>query len=463
MTEAPVSIVNSDKGLRLRAAAGESYGLWSQARSRAGELSWVLSGKLGLMGANAALMLFLAHRLELKTYGLLVMAISAQLLISRLLMMGVDAGMIRLRGIPELHPRSAEVVTAGLVVMLYTTGALLLISVLATPVLLHFDMPGWVLASIVAGAIGTSLVDYGYSFRLAHHQYALAALAQGGTAIWRLGLTALVAILLPAYPLVFIAYHGASLLSGMAQTAVLTKGTRAWPERGLVRRLLRYSLWQGKANVIVIFSLYQGTFLLMLLRQQAATGIFGLALTLSLGFFAIYNAYFEYLLARIGSVEDIKALPQFMRRAFGGSLVLTLACAPAIFAIAVLVPWLLRPQMSQVVPIFCYLAASMALLILQAPLEAACHYFLRPRLVSFGWLMRAVLIGIAGLILAPKFGAIGAAIAQLIGSALALVALASIVAGVLRSARAAAQPESDAVTAAESSVEGLSPKAGLSE
>lgn len=435
MTRSLPSTVKPEKKFRLRAAIGGPAGLWSPVRNHWAGLSWVLAGKFSLMGANAAAMLFLAHRLELATYGLLVITISGQLLISRLLMVGVDAGMVRLTALPELRSRSGEVVTAGLVVMVCTSCVLLVLSLLATPVLYRFAVLGWILPCIVVGAIGTSLVDYGYNFRLALHEYPLAGLAQGGTAIWRLGLTTLAAVVLPAYPVaVFVAYHGASLLSGLAQTLLIARVSQRRPGRALIKRLLRYSYWQGIANVIVIFSLYQGTFVLMVLKQPAATGIFGLGLTLSLGFFAIYNAYFEYLLVRIRAVEHIKALPRFITRALTAALILILACVPVVFAVATLMRWYLGSEWLEVVPIFVYLAASMVLLILQAPFEAACHYFLRPQLVTLGWVMRAVLVGIAGLILAPQFGAIGVAIAQLIGSALALFVLISFLAGSLRSA-----------------------------
>ena len=424
----------SDKNYRLRAAIGSPVGLWAQIRNPSGELSWVLAGKSGLIGANAAVMLFLANRLELTTYGLLVITISGQLLISRLLMVGVDAGMVRLTALPELRSRSQAVVAAGLVVMACTTGTLLAVWLLVTPVLSHFAVSGGVVACIVAGAIGTSLVDYAYSFRLARHEYPLAALAQGGTAIWRLGLTALAAVRLPAYPFaVFIVYHGASLLSGLFQTLLIARIAER-PDRALTKRLLGYSFWLGKANVIVIFSLYQGTFLLMALKQQTATGLFGLGLTLSLGFFAVYNAYSEYLSVRIRSVEHIKDIPRFIKRAVAAAVFLILGSVPIVFILAALMPWFLGSAWLEVVPIFAYLSASMLLLILQAPLTAACHYLLKPQLITFGWVMRVVLIGIFGIILAPQFGAIGAAIAQLIGSALALIALSGLVAGSLRSA-----------------------------
>jgi O-antigen/teichoic acid export membrane protein len=427
------SSAKTNRSFRSWFAAGQ-IGIFSAILNRAGELGWVMAGKFGLMGANAVLMLFLANRLELSTYGLLVLTISAQLLISRLIMMGVDVGMIRLTGTAELAPRSREILTAGFVVMsVGSTIFLILASLLALPPF-KFGVPGWVMASAVAGAIGTSLVDYGYSFRLARREYPLAAVAQGGTALGRFVLTVISVLVFPAYSLaVFIAYHGASLLSGLLQTAVIAKGGPLKTDQSLIRRLLRYSFWQGKANVIVIFSLYQGTFLLMLLRQPTATGIFGLGLTLSLGFFAIYNAYGDYLLARVASVKDAAELPQFIRRAFGASVALVLACIPAIFVIALLIPRILRPDLWQVVPIFCYLAASMALLILQCPLEAACHYYLRPHLVSFGWVLRAVSIGVAGLVLAPGLGARGAAIGQLVGAVFSVMGFAVMVALMVRS------------------------------
>lgn len=422
MTQSVPSTINGKQ--RLWAAIGGPLDLWSTVSKGGGELSWVLAGKFALMGANAAVMLFLAKRLDLNTYGLLVLTISGQLLISRLLMLGVDSGMVRLTAVPELKARAQEVVTAGLVFIAFTSGVLLVAILLAVPFL---SQPAWVLLCIAAGSIGTSFVDYGYSFRMARHEYRAAAVAQGGTAIWRFGLTVLAALKLPANPAaVFVAYHGASLISGVVQTVLIPRaGPRT--ERALIKRLLRYSYWLGKANVIVILSLYQGTFLLMMLNQPAATGLFGLGLTLSLGFFAVYNACSEYFSVRIRAVEDAGDLSRFMKRSTAAAVVLILACVPIVFVVAALIVWLLGPEWREVVPVFVYLSASMVLLILQAPLVAVCQYLLKPQLITLGWVMRVVFIGIAGLILAPQMGAIGAAIAQLIGSALALILLTAIV------------------------------------
>lgn len=425
---------------RLWAAVGGPIGLWTTLSKGGVDLSWVLGGKFALMSANAAVMLLLAERLDLQTYGLLVITISGQLLISRLLLLGVDVGMIRLIAIPELRAREREVVTAGLVFVICTSLALLVVSLLSWPLLALYGLPGWVVLCIVVGSIGTTFVDYGYGFRLAHQQYPLAALAQGGTAVLRLVLTVIAVVSFAVHPVaVFMAYHGASLCSGLFQ-AIIIMGTN-WrrPDKSLIQRLLRYSLWLGQANVVVIFSLYQGTFILMLLKEQAETGIFGLALTLSLGFFAIYNAYGDYLLARIRSVEDIRGIPRFVKQSLFAGLVLILACVPVVFALAKLLPWFLGPEWLEVVPVFAYLAASMLLLILAAPLEAACHYIIKPYLVTVGWLVRAILISVVGLMLAPALKATGVAIGQMVGAALSLLVLSFIVASALRSTQLATE------------------------
>lgn len=432
MTQALPSTIKAKN--KLWAAVGGPINLRAALTKSGRELFWVLAGKFALMGANAVVMLFLAKRLDLKTYGLLVLTISGQLLISRLLMMGVDAGLVRLTTTPELRSRNHEVVTAGFVTIACASGVLLILGLLSLLLLSPLRIPSWTIACIVIGSMGTALVDYGYSFRLARQEYPLASLAQGGTALWRLAVTTIAAVATP-YPLiVFFAYHGASLCSGLLQTFLIARTTWSRPDRSLIQRLLRYSFWQGKANVIVIFSLYQGTFLLILLDQQAATGIFGLALTVSLGFFAIYNAYFEYLMSRVRSLEKIGALSSFITRTMLSALLLMIACVPVVFALARLLPWFLGPEWQGFAAVFVYLAAAMVSLIIQAPLEAACHYLLKPQLISFGWLTRAALVAIAGLILAPKMGASGAAIAQLIGFALGLLVLSYLVAVSYRSA-----------------------------
>jgi O-antigen/teichoic acid export membrane protein len=396
----------------------------------------MLAGKFGLIGANAALMFLLAERLALETYGLLVTLISAQLLLSRVLMLGVDAGMIRMRTIPELRRQAQAVVQAGLVVIGSTTTALILCALAVAwlwPVSAMPRLPLWALAAVIGGAVGTALVDYSYGFHLAQLHYRVASMIQSGTALARLGGTFCAVWLFPQKtPLVFLSYMGVTLLSGMVQAAALLRCQGPWPARPLIWRLLRYSSWQCVSNVVIVFSLYQGTFLLPALGQQAATGLFGLGLTLSLGFFAVYNAFSEYLLPYGARVEHARALPRFLGRACSLAGMLVMAGVLVTGVIGSLVPWLLRPELHMVVPIFYLLAASMLLHILQCPFEVACHYLLCPQLVMVVGVLRAISIILFGLALAPARGAAGVGLAQLGGTALACLTLVVLVVVQLR-------------------------------
>lgn len=437
MTFLPASIPPAQDAPPLAAGAQPAQG-WRKVRRQAGELMWVLAGKFGLMGANAALMFLLAARLSLETYGLLVTIISAQLFISRVLMLGVDVGMIRMRTVPALRQQAPAIVQAGLVVIWYATAALALCALAVAwlwPASAVPRLPIWALTSVVLGAIGTALVDYNYGFYLAQLQYRAAAVVQSGTALVRLVVTVCAVWLLPQYTAaVFLSYTGVSCLSGAVQAATLLRRRGQWPARELVWRLLRYSWWQCVANVIAVFSLYQGTFLLTALSTQAATGIFGLGLTLSLGFFAVYNAFTEYLLPRGARVGHVQALPRFLVRACGSACLLAMACVLVACAVGTLVPLLLRPALHAVVPIFYLLSASMLLLILQCPFEVACHYLLRPQWVVLAWALRAISISLLGLALAPAKGAAGMVLAQLAGTALAFLALVVLVVTQMRPA-----------------------------
>jgi O-antigen/teichoic acid export membrane protein len=406
---------------------------WSGVRAHVMPVSWLLTAKLGLLAANAVLMLYLARTLDMAAYGVLVTTIGAQLLISRLLMLGVDGGMMRLVETPAMRPRSAEIVSAGLVVMLYTSAALVVVAAVALPFSASLGIVGAPAVCLVAGAIGTSLVDYGYTWRLARHQYALAAVAQGGTAFWRLGLTVGAAMAFPRHPIaVFVAYHGASFISGLGQAAVIVKQKLPWPGRHMIRVLVGYSRWQAKSNALVIFSLHQGTFLLMLLGQPAGAGAFGLGLTLSLGFFGIYHACHEYLTVRVRSLRDSSDLSRFLARASVMVLAVSALCLPLLGVLAWFLDWFMAPAVSGTVPIFILLVLSMLVLVLQAPFEAACHYLLRPHLITAAWITRALATGIAGVALVPRMSAIGAAIAQVFGYSVGSLVLAFLARAALR-------------------------------
>jgi O-antigen/teichoic acid export membrane protein len=407
-------------------------------RDRAGELAWVMCGKFGMMGANAALMLLLAQCLELATYGQFVTLISGQLLLSRALMPGIESGVTRLRTLSKYELRETELVRAGLRVIWWLSAAAALLAVtgcLAWELLGEPHWMVWLTAAIVGGGLGTALVDYCYSIHLAHLHYRKAASAQGGTALLRLIVIAPVAVWWPQQSaLVFLLYPLVTLLSGLLQTRLLRLARVETSDRKLIGELLRYSGWQAVTNLAAVLSLYQGTFVLNLYGQHEATGLFGLGLTLSQGFFAVNNAYTEYLLPRAVGALHLRELRWFLRRALLGALLLVMAGVLVTLAFGWLTK-LLRPELHAVEPIFYWLAAAMLLLIFQAPLAATAHYLLRPQLLTLGWVLLVIGAGGVSLVLAQQQGAWGAAVGQLCGTVISTVALVVALAAAWRVAR----------------------------
>jgi O-antigen/teichoic acid export membrane protein len=415
--------------------------LWASifsARARAGELAWVMAGKFGMLGANAALMLLLAQRLELAAYGQFVTLISGQLLLSRVLMPGIECGVTRLRTLPAYRLRGGQLTRAGLQVI-WGLGAIAALGALA--ICLVWEALGephwwiWLTAAMVGGALGTALVDFCYRMHLAQLRYRAATTAQSGTALLRLTALAPLALWWPQQTwLLFLLYPIVTLLAGLLQTWLLKLPRGAGFDFPMIGELLRYSGWQAVTNIAAVLSLYQGTFVLNFYGQAAATGLFGLGLSMSQGFFAINNAYTEYLLPRAVRAGHLRELRSFLRRTLFGSLLLASGGVLATLVLGQLIQFL-KPELHTVEPIFYCLAAALLLLSFQAPLSAAIHYLMRPQLLTCGGVLLVICTGSLSLWLAPAYGAWGAALGQLGGTALALLLLVILLALAWRSAQ----------------------------
>ncbi len=289
-------------------------------RRLASGVAWVALGKGVLLGSNAILMLLLAQRLPVPTYGLFATVIGVQVLVSRVLLAGLDGGMVRLFTAGELGFESEAVLRGGLRIVRRASTGLALLAILVWPLLPHggaLRWPLWAVLSAVAGAIGLALVDYSYFSRLARVEYRAASLVQSSMSAARLLVTASAVFAFDSSaPVVFLAYGGTTLAVGLLHTsAVASRLPRAVAPR-LCARLLRYSVWQAAASITAVLSLYLGTFALMALGRAADAGLFGLALLFSFGFFALYNVFFEALLPRVARVPELAALPRFL----GGSM-----------------------------------------------------------------------------------------------------------------------------------------------
>lgn len=414
----------------------------SRRKWRESGLLWVLAGRAALLGANTLLLLFLAHAMPVASYGLFVVLIGAQLLLSRFLLLGIDSSLIRFFTLDDLRLKSDHLFHAGLSVIFRIWLVLLGPSAILAAAMPRFtrepDATGAILA-VVFGSLGLALVDYCYARWLSALSYHGAALAQGGTAVARAAFTCAIFICFPDRPvLVFLTYAGVSVVSGLAQMFVFTRG--GWTlDSALMWRLIRYSGWQAAANIFAMINLNQGSFELGFFKGKSAAGVFAVGLTLSLSLFAVYNAFFAYALPHAVRLTSRSELNSFLARFMLLAVLLASSCIPLVWVAGKIAPFFFPTENGAAITAFDYLAGSVLLALIQAPLEALSQRLLQPRLILVCWLARVVFSGSLGIVLIVSAhtaaqAAVRAGVAQFAGAVPALILLAVLVFYALRAA-----------------------------
>jgi O-antigen/teichoic acid export membrane protein len=191
----------------------------------------------------------------------------------------------------------------------------------------------------------------------------------------------------------------------------------------------------------MILGLQQGLFLLGVLGNDQDAGVFGFSLTLGMGFFAVYLAFYQTILPRAARIASIDAVPRFLGKTYAMAIALVCVCIPLAWAIGAFLPVALeawkpdKPELAEFAPSFYYYAAFTMFLVLEAPLAVTCHYLLRPQIQLAAMVIRCAAIGALGVWLVPAGGAVAAGQAQAGGAAIAFACLAAFVGLSLRSAR----------------------------
>jgi O-antigen/teichoic acid export membrane protein len=417
---------------------------FSGAGARSKEMGWLLFGRFAMTATNAVLVLALPLWLmEVDSFGLFGAVIAGQLVLSRMILVGVDSGMIRLFTIEHAAHPGEGVVRAGLKSTLVLSAVALAITTVVALIVSRTGVLGWHPVSLFAvafGAIGSALFDYGFAVHLARLEYRAAGMLQAAMPITRMLLTLGAAMAFFGDSFVAIAtYAAVALLFGAWQAVRIGMARGVSTPPGAVKRLLTYSKWIGLSDMAMVLGLNQGVFLLTILKQEAERGVFVFSQQLAMGFFAIYLAFYFAMLpraARIGSLDD---LPRFLGRAYTAAAGLVLFCVPVALALGWVIPmileWRQKPELAGFQESFWLFTAFMLVLLLETPLAVTCQYLLKPSLQFFGLAARAALVFGFGLLLAPGRGAAGASEAQLFGGLVSSIVLAVLVLGAVRAAR----------------------------
>ena len=385
-----------------------------------------------MTGANSALMLLLGLYMDNQVYGLLVTAVGTQLLVSRMVLLGVDQGMIRLYTLDDLRERPERVVLAGLCSASLLSIPVMLIGGVAVFVGVH-GYPWFALAAVSLGSVGIALFDYAVCSRLANLNFRAAGLVQASMPFGRVVLTLGAFWLLPEHPeAVFLVYAATTLLFGVALSLQAIRKSVHLPDLKLLLRLVNYSKWPGLCDVAMMACLQQGLFMLSYLERPDDRGVYGFALTISMGFFAIFLAYYQTILPRAVRLESVQELPLFTLKCVLAALLLVLGCLVVTGLIGLFLPGILPLEKQGFAPPFYGLAAFMMILMVEAPLTVACQFLLLPQLALVGMSIRIVAVAAFGLWLTPMHGVAGTGAAQALGAACSLVLYALMVGLIVR-------------------------------
>ena len=384
----------------------------------------LLSGNL--VGAVVGGTFFLAavQRFSLEQMGRYAVAISIQWVTFGLVGTGLSIATLRLardRLASADRAGAAGVVFNAAMTVSVLTATLALLSWMVfrrfSPVL-HINPAVGVLAVLWAGA--RALLDVLRSGLLAQQDFrrtALLTMAAAGTGLASLAL-ALSAGQLTVVRL--LTAHVLGLFSGVVATVwLLVPLLRGGIRQDNIRPLLTYARWPALSEASRLLQVNLGAPMLVALAGTAQAGLLGLGRYPAYVFDVVAVSLYQYWLAKAVSVPHGEAMRGYtalqLRRAAG----LGIAMIAAALVAVPLLP-LLADEFALAGPLFVLSAVDFSIVLLNRPLETAFHGLSRPRLELLQRFLALPVLLIAGMLLAPRWGALGMVSAHIIASVTAL-------------------------------------------
>jgi O-antigen/teichoic acid export membrane protein len=377
-----------------------------------------------LLGAvvGGAFFLSASRSFDLAEMGLYAVALSTYWIITGLLGTGLHVATVRL---------STDYLTAGdlaaaaeiVTLAVLTAGALSLLmaglslgSNLLTAAQLFLLGPLLALVALWAGA--RSVQDCLFAGLLVKQQFSRASLLLSLSAAT--GLVSLIGMLLAGSLTLrrLLVAHA----FGMGATAIVGLGF-LWPLWGSgvqistkrLRALLAYACWPALSQATVSLQTELAPFMLVALAGSAQAGLYSLGRYPVFAFGMVAASLYQYWLPtavqQTGHGQLMRFLGSQMRLAglVGASVLLGAVVSRP------LLPWL-GPNFAIAAPVFVLAALDLALLVLTRPVEAVYHGLHKPHLELVLRGSRLLFLLGTALILAPHFGAVGMAWAQVLSS-----------------------------------------------
>jgi O-antigen/teichoic acid export membrane protein len=186
------------------------------------------------------------------------------------------------------------------------------------------------------------------------------------------------------------------------------RGWRAAGRPGVGRELLSFSRWMLITNAGSIITAQLDLLLLGRLATPATVGVYSVALTLALRLDTLNQSLFTVLMPRASRLVGATAIRGYVRRVLAGTLALAAGLAGVALVAVLLLPLLYGDQYRDSAGLFAALTGIVLFDLVTASLLLLAFPLNRPQVLALAEWLRLAVLGIAGWLLIPLYGAYGA-------------------------------------------------------
>lgn len=185
-----------------------------------------------------------------------------------------------------------------------------------------------------------------------------------------------------------------------------------YPFQGLThtKEILDYSKWIAIASIAGSSILYVSRFILAKLSSLEEVGIFSAGVNLALGLGILYNGLYSFLYPKITAFEK-EQINKYLRLLRKISPLYLLASTLGILFLGFVLWYFLGERYAPAIPVFLIVSVLYTLSAFLGLISLILHTFMKPEVIAYVNIFRAMLAGALTYIFSPHLGAVGAALA----------------------------------------------------
>ena len=284
---------------------------------------------------------------------------------------------------------------------------------------LHWNPVIGMLAVLWAGA--RALLDTLRSSLLAQQDFWRTAILSVASAMT--GLAALAVVMLTGeftVTRILIAHTLGLFLGALVSVPLLGHARTDFVRSINARALLSYARWPAISEMLRLSQTNLGAPMLVALVGSTQAGLFGLGRYPAYVFDVIAVSLYQFWLARAVDVGDRNAMRGYVRRQIRWAVLLGIGMVALSIVIQPLLP-LLDAELATAGPLFIVSTCDFAILLLIRPIETVFHGLRLPRVELLQRSIGLPVLLIMALLMVPRWGAMGMAVAQVATSVISFI------------------------------------------